>query len=182
MNLPLPRILCATLFVLLAGCTTVDVAPTDALAQTTPQLGVDASSIVRQQPARFASAAPGDRYAKFQLGLYTQTKTDLVLFSYVADTKSFQKVLTVPISTIEQAAIESWGMFDHLKQLQITARGVVLAVNFNRSSDALAGSLEETKPAYDSLLAAGVKPGQPYGRVLPAEVRNFAVPIFIPAR
>jgi len=172
----------AILSALLSACTTVDVSPKDSLTSTAAQLGVSPSSIVQQHPVRFATSRPGDRYAQFQLGIYTQTKTEVVLFSYEPRAKSFQKVLTLPIGKIDQAAIESWGMFDHLKQLQITAAGAVLAINFNNSSDAMAGSIETTKPPYDSLLAAGVKPGQPYGRVLPSEVQNFVVPIIIPAK
>jgi hypothetical protein len=114
--------------------------------------------------------------------MYTQTKTDVVLFSYANESKTFQKVLTLPIAQIDQIAIESWGMFDHLKQLQITAGGVLVAINFTNSSDAMAGSNEHTKPAFDALVATGVKQGRPHGRLLPIEVRNFVVPIIIPAK
>lgn len=175
-------LLSITFINVLSGCSAVDVSPSNALTSTASQLGVEQSDIIYQQPARFALAVPGSRFARFQLGLYTQTKDAVVLFSFDSRTKSFKQALSVPISQIHQAAIESWGMFNHLKQLQITENGRLLAINFNNSSVAMAGTLEETEPAYKSLLALGVAAGSPYGRVLPSEIEGFSVPIMIPSR
>jgi hypothetical protein len=175
-------LLALTVVTTLIGCTTVDVSPTDARQATARQLGIDASAIVQQAPARFAQATPGARYANFQFGLYTQTATDIVLFTYSAQSKSFAPVTTIPIKRIQFVAIESWGAFNHAKQLQVVHDGVLLAVNFNNSSDALAGPIEATKPPFDSLVAAGAREGVPNGRVLPSEVRNMVVPLPMPAR
>ena len=166
----------------LSACATVDVSPTNALSATASQLGIEQSEIVYQSPARFAFASPGDRFARFQLGLYSQTKDAVVLFSFDPSTKAFKQVASVPLANIRQAAIESWGMFNHLKQLQLAVNGSLIAVNFNNSSDAMAGTLETTEPAYKSLLAKSIAAGPSYGRVLPSEIKDFSVPIIIPAR
>lgn len=164
-----------------SSCATID-ASSSALQATATQYAIPLTEIIHQKPARFAATVPGSRYARFQLGIYIQTTSQLILLSYSNDTKEFTKVLSLPIVEINSASIESWGMFNHLKQLQLTSRDTLIAVNFSNSSDAMAGSIESTKPAYDLLIQAGIQQGTPQGRVLPQEVRNYVTPIIIPAR
>jgi hypothetical protein len=179
MTTPRSILLAALAVFTLCGCTTVQVDPTRAASMTAAQLGIDSQAIVYQSPARFAATNMGTYYAKFQLGLYTQTRTNIVLFSYDAELKTFKQVLSRPIALFDQVSMESWGSFNRLKQLQLKAGETVIAVNFSNDSGAMAGYLEETEPAYKALLAAGVMNGAGYGRVMPQELKNFVIPIFI---
>lgn len=164
------------------ACTTITVTPDMVREVTAKQLSIEPSEIIFQGPACFAAVAPGAEYAKFTFGLYSQTKTDVVLFAYTSRTKTFTKVLSIPIKDVKNVAIETWGAFDHLKQMQLSTRDSSIAINFSNDADAMAGYVAETKPPFDALVAVGVQSGISYGRVLPIQVKNFVVPVYVPAR
>jgi hypothetical protein len=161
----------------LVGCTSVDVSPSEALGTTAKQLGIDPISIVLQTPARFAVATPGDRYADFKLGLYTQTKTEVDLFEYNSAARTFSRVQTVPLKDIRSVSIATWGMFGQIHQVQLAVADKVVVLNCNNSSDAVGGSGEKTQPVIDRLVAAGVSRGGSAARVLPGELQYYSTPV-----
>jgi hypothetical protein len=163
--------------IFLYACTTMDIPPSAALENTSKQLAVDPSSIDYQRPARFGVTTSGEQFTNFQLGVYTQIKNEVVLFSFDPKTKKLTKEFILPIKEMGHVAIESWGMFNHIKQLQVAMQNKVYAINFTDNSDNIGGSLENTKPAYDKLLSEGAKPGAPFGRILPANLKGFSFPI-----
>ena len=158
--------------VMLCSCTTVDISPSDARATIASQLSVDPETIVLQKPARFGVAAPGERFVPFQLGVYAQTKTGIALFHYNAKTGSLINVARYSVGDLDQVAIESWGLFNQWKEMQVFTGGRVIAIIFSKRSDAIASTIEETQPPFDALVLAGVKSGSAIGRIDPEEIAS----------
>lgn len=139
--------------VISSGCsTTGGVDSASALRATTALLSIDSTSVIYQHAAEFGVTSPGGTDAVSHYGLYTQTDSEVVLFSFSTKTKTFSKFLSVPLAQVRQATVVRWGMFKQLAQLQIAAGEQVLVVHLlSKGTEAAVGDLSETLLALAAL-------------------------------
>jgi hypothetical protein len=169
----------AFLISIISGCASVELDPSKVRAQAARDRGVSENDFIIQEPVRYGIAARGARVAEFRLGIYVQTKNELLLYRYHGKDKAATPDVAIPLSRIENAVAYTWGLFQ-AAQLQVVTDIGVIAVNFNNSSDAIAGNKAKTEMAVSKLHAQGVKLGQASYQLIPSDAAGM--PILIPAR
>jgi len=175
-------VLCSTAGLFL-GCTSVDISPTETREITAKQLGIDPSSLVVQTPARFAVMTARARYADFTSGVYTQTRTEIVLLGYDSAAKTFSRDYSIGLRDIQSLSVLTTGMFSHIQQVQIALTDKIVVLDYTNDPNADGGYRESTKPVIDGLMAAGVTHresaslARPDLWVIPSELQYYSAPI-----
>jgi hypothetical protein len=158
----------AVLVIVLAACQSKPVDPEQVRANMLRELGIDPSTVVHQDQARYAIGSGAARPTAFKSGLYVQTATELHLLRNKDDGKALERDLSFPLAQLQYATLETWS-FTHLKQLQLGSPSGMVVVNFHNTPDAMAGDGDRADSAYAALQKANVRSGAASGRIWPEQ-------------
>ena len=161
-------LIAAVLTIVLASCQSKPVDPEQVRDSMLRDVGVDPSTVVHQDHARYAIGSGAARPTAFKSGLYVQTATELHLLRNKDDGKALERDLSFPLAELQYATLETWS-FTHLKQLQLGSPSGMIVVNFHETPDAMAGDGDKADSAYAALQKSNVRSGPPSGRVWPEQ-------------
>jgi hypothetical protein len=165
---------------MLSGCASVEIPQAELKGQAARAANIPVDEIRFADPVRFGQSKTRESYIPFVLGIYVQSSSHVYLFSYDTTTRSISLKTSIPIRQLRSTFVATRGAFNHLQQLQLEGPDGFIAVNFNNSSDAEAGSKERTSAAIAKLEADGLKVFPTGFWFLPQNIKGFSFPIPAP--
>jgi hypothetical protein len=168
-------LLCLLSIVALAGCTQIPYDDESFPQNVSSELSFNMQDVLYRTRCEYGVTAVNQSSAILQQCVFVYTKNQIILLSWDKNKGAYKKDLTVPLTQIESAALNSFGLS---RQLQLFTALNQLVINLYPGGPSR--QIDDTEMIFGWIKSAGIKVIDSRGWVRP--VTSGMIPIFLPSR